>query len=249
MILPEETPGPLIAHRGASLDAPENTLEAYRLAAEVGFSWIEVDTQLTRDGVAVMMHDKKIDRTTNGTGFLCNQNYAALSMLDAAPNHPDYAGTKVPTLVDTIKLCGETSLGLILEIKPLQGLDIINGHAVAGILNEHWPRKSMRIVVTSFSASCLQAVRQHCDWVPVGLATEAVPDKPQDYIKALKTGTFHLNYQFALQYGVDKLLDTGAHVAVATVNKADDVVSLLQMGIHGVMTDRSDLFGCLNCQT
>ena len=243
LLLPSNAPGRLIAHRGASIDAPENTLEAYSLAADAGFGWIEVDTQLTRDGHAVMIHDFTVDRSTNGKGFVCDHTLEQIQALDAGPHHAAYRGAIVPTLEDTIQLCLSRNLGLVLELKPIWGADLKTARAVADLLNRLWPRNNLKLVVTSFSASVLMVLRRDAPWAPIGLATELVPANPAAWIEMLGVGTFHLNYKFALKRGLDDLLATGAQVAVATVNDPDIARRLLAMGAHGVMTDTIDLLG------
>lgn len=98
------------AHRGASREFPENTLAAFRRAVELGTPGIELDVHLTRDGVAVVMHDETVDRTTNGTGALAELDLSDLVTLDAGQ------GEKVPTLEQVIAVvAGKTHLNI--EVK------------------------------------------------------------------------------------------------------------------------------------
>lgn len=93
----------VIAHRGASGEAPENTLAAFRRAAELGAHMIELDVQLSRDGEAVVVHDDTVDRTTNGRGVVANLDLADLRTLDAgAWFSPTFAGERVPTLAEVL---------------------------------------------------------------------------------------------------------------------------------------------------
>jgi glycerophosphoryl diester phosphodiesterase len=240
-ILPAKPPGAFIAHRGASAHAPENTLVAYQLAADAGFGWIEVDTQLSRDGRAVMMHDATVDRTTDGSGHVCSLDFAALRDLDAGRSQPGHARAQIPTLEETIACVLDRDLGLVLEIKPIWGADIEHGRAVARVVEAMWPRDNDRLVVSSFSASCLLAFGRTAPWVSLALAADVVVANPQEYIDMLGVSSFHLNYRFALDQGIEGLLASGAHVAVATVNDHDLAATLLARGVHGVMTDRIDV--------
>lgn len=243
LILPATPPGAFIAHRGASAHAPENTIVAYQLAADAGFGWIEVDSQLSRDGRAVMMHDPSVDRTTDGHGHVCSLDFAALRDLDAGRSRPDHGHVQIPTLEETIACVLDRDLGLVLEIKPIWGADIEHGRAIARVVEAMWPRDNDKLVVSSFSASCLLAFRRTAPWVSLALAADVVVANPQDYIEMLGISAFHLNYQFALDQGIDGLLATGAHVAVATVNDVETASKLLARGVHGVMTDRIDVMG------
>ncbi len=107
-----------IAHRGYSATAPENTLPAYILAKELGFNYAECDVAFTKDGVAVLLHDKTIDRTSNGSGAIAELNYEELLQYDFGSwKNSKYAGTKIPTFEEFIALCKEIGLHPYIEIK------------------------------------------------------------------------------------------------------------------------------------
>src|SRR5690242_3713126 len=106
----------LIAHRGDSLRAPEQTLVAYRRAIDLGADMIEADVQLTRDLLPVMLHDRMLDRTTSGHGPVDEIDMAELAGLDAGSWFgAAYATERVPRLADLLDLAG--SVGLCLEAK------------------------------------------------------------------------------------------------------------------------------------
>ena len=107
-----------IAHRGYSATAPENTLPAYILAKELGFNYAECDLAFTKDGVAVLLHDATIDRTSNGSGAIAELTYEELLQYDFGSwKNASYAGTKIPTFEEFIALCKEIGLHPYIEIK------------------------------------------------------------------------------------------------------------------------------------
>jgi glycerophosphoryl diester phosphodiesterase len=107
----------LIAHRGYSSEAPENTFSAFDLAIERGYHDIELDVQLSRDGVPVIIHDETLERTTNGVGRVADHSYAELSKLDAGSWFaPSFADQRVPSLEDFLIFYKDTAY-LHLEIK------------------------------------------------------------------------------------------------------------------------------------
>ena len=107
-----------IAHRGLCTEAPENTLSAFRLAAERGFNYVECDVRLTRDGVPVLIHDETVDRTSNGTGNVSDMTYGELSQLDFGSwLSADFAGEKIPTLTEFLTLCRNKGLHPYIELK------------------------------------------------------------------------------------------------------------------------------------
>lgn len=97
-------PGTIIAHRGASAERPENTLEAIRLALDEGAHAVEIDLKRTMDGVVILMHDATVDRTTQGTGLVHRLSYAQVQTLDAARNFRPYPGQHaVPRLEEVLE--------------------------------------------------------------------------------------------------------------------------------------------------
>ena len=109
----------LAAHRGETGLAPENTLPAFIAARQNGYDYIETDVQFTSDGVAMILHDETIDRTSNGTGKLYELNSAQVREFDFGSwMDARFAGTKIPTLEETLLLCKNLGLGIYLEFKP-----------------------------------------------------------------------------------------------------------------------------------
>ena len=108
----------VIAHRGYSLVAPENTILSYRKAIEAGADMIELDINLTRDGELVMIHDHRLERTTNGTGYVHDHTLSDIQLLDAGYHFRPYIkGATIPTTEETIKLAIETGIKVCFEIK------------------------------------------------------------------------------------------------------------------------------------
>jgi len=108
-----------VAHRGYSAVAPENTLPAFAAAVLGGATLVEFDVRSTADGVPVVIHDRRVDRTTTGSGHVWDRTLAELAALDAGSwFSPAYAGARVPTLSATLDLLAPSAAGLLLEIKP-----------------------------------------------------------------------------------------------------------------------------------
>lgn len=108
----------VIAHRGHKVGAPEQTLAAFRLAAKLGATMLEADLRFTRDGVAVLLHDAMLDRTTSGQGPIAALDWEQVAKLDAgAWFHPSFAGERVPRLDDLFDLADELGLALCIEAK------------------------------------------------------------------------------------------------------------------------------------
>lgn len=152
----------IIAHRGHKVAAPEQTLEAFALAVELGATMLEADLQFTRDGVPVMMHDRLLDRTTSGKGPVATMDWAELASLDAGSwFDPKFAGARVPRLNELFELAEERGVALCIEAKG-DGAE----NARTALIAAHEIKRRSRLdvdVVASFDHEALAA------------AVEAVP--------------------------------------------------------------------------
>lgn len=109
----------VIAHRGASAYAPENTLAAFRLADEMGADWFELDCMLTKDNAVIVSHDGDLDRCTNGQGPVAEKTLAELKALDAGSwKAPKFTGEPMPTLAEALELARD-HIGVYVEIKSI----------------------------------------------------------------------------------------------------------------------------------
>ena len=108
----------VIGHRGASARAPENTLSAFALALDAGADGVECDLRATADGVPVVIHDARVDRTTDGSGEIARMALAEVRSLDASGGNPDYRGERIPALAELLALVAGRGL-LVLEYKSL----------------------------------------------------------------------------------------------------------------------------------
>jgi glycerophosphoryl diester phosphodiesterase len=159
----------VIAHRGDKKNAPENTLAAFKLAAEKGADAIELDVQLSADGKVIVFHDPVVDRTTNGTGRVSTFSLDALRTLDAGSWFSEqFHGEKVPTLGEVFETVGK-SLYLNIELK---NYATPNDNLVAKVV-ESVKRHGMqdRTLFSSFLPHNLRKARLLLPEVPRGLLT------------------------------------------------------------------------------
>lgn len=163
----------LMAHRGASGLAPENTLAAFRLALDYQPEWFELDVHATADGEIVVMHDATVDRTTNGTGAIADLTLAEIRGLDAGSwKGAEFAGEPVPLLAEVVALAGDR-VRLNVEIKG--GPDLPNTAArVVDILRRGGVLD--RSEISSFDLSAVKAVAALTDEPAVALITSRAED-------------------------------------------------------------------------
>ena len=109
---------PLVwAHRGASGYAPENTIPAFELAAEMGADGVELDVQFTKDGQIVVCHDETIDRTSNGCGWVKDHTLEELLALSFDNGNKAYEGAQIPTMQEVFDALRPTNLTINIELK------------------------------------------------------------------------------------------------------------------------------------
>lgn len=156
-----------INHRGYNYIAPENTLSAFRLSKQMGFNYVETDVSFTSDSVAVCLHDDTIDRTSNGTGNINDLTYDQVSQYDFGSwKSPAYAGEKIPTLEQFIKLCRNLGLKPYIELKNSATYSEAQIQSIVDIVE----RNGMRGKVTyiSFNATYLGYIKNYDDEARLG---------------------------------------------------------------------------------
>lgn len=234
----------VIAHRGASGVAPENTMAAFRKAVELGAGFIETDLQLSRDARLVALHDDTLDRTTNGRGPVSSKTLQELRGLDAGSwfrtsNHEaasPFTGERMPTIEEVLAFGREHEIGLHLEVKATgpSGAE----HAIVGALRASG--EIPRSVVLSFSPSVLRRVRQLEPLVMTGfLFSDRLPSA---VATTVDVGARQL---LPRTDRVTRELVTEAHahdlkVVAWTADTPEEMRKLISAGVDGIITDYPD---------
>lgn len=227
----------MIAHRGASGYAPENTLAAFRRAVALGATFIETDLQLSRDARFVAIHDDTVDRTTNAKGKVHDLTLAELRRLDAGSwLGSEFADERIPMLEELLDFSKKQDVVFYLELKP--GASWGAEHALIGALRESG--EIPRTVVISFDPPILQKLREIEPTLMTGLLYDAQVDRPVD--RAVEVG--------ARQLCVRGDLVTPALLAEArrrdlqvvcwTINHPAHMRMLMDAGVDGIMSDYPD---------
>lgn len=223
----------VIAHRGGSYLAPENTLAAFNNAIALNADYLELDVQLSSDDSLMIMHDLSVDRTTNGTGNVRSKTYAQLRTLDAGSKFSSaYAGEKIPTLSEVFAAVinsGNTNIGLAPEFKSSES------NVVALVVAEvqKWNLQS-RVVLSSFNLSQLIAVKSLDSTIRVqvyGSATNSMIDG----LKAM--GGEWIGSDVTTQPLVDYAHSNGIIFNSWTINSASQMVSIKNLGVDGIISD------------
>lgn len=234
-------PPPIIAHRGAAGLAPENTLAAFRRAAELGAAWVELDCQLSADKVPVVIHDLRLGRTTSGRGQVCRRTLCELQRYDAgAWFAPGFAGQRIPTLAEALAEIARLGLGLNIEIKPAPGQEEETAVRALRVAAAAWPATLPPPLISSFArASLAVAKAEHRAW-PRGLLVAGLPRDWETVLAELDCATVNLDHQHLSAERVALVRRAGYTVLAYTVNQPERALELWRWGVASVFTDVPD---------
>ncbi len=220
---------PIIAHRGASQYAPENTIAAFKKAKSLGAEWVETDVMLTQDNVPILHHDETLERTTGMLANVADTPYETIKSLEAG-------GEPIPTLAAALTCLNTLGLKLNLELKPLPGKEKDTAEiAIKTLLGKRFPPDKLLI-----SSSSLEALK-----TAMGIAPELHYGWIADNLSALELGlqsglsfySLHLNEQVLDEALVKKLCAEGYKVLAYTVNQATRAQRLFDWGVSSVFSD------------
>lgn len=212
----------VIAHRGASAYAPENTLKAIRLALEMGVDAVEVDVRLSKDGYLVVIHDDTLDRTTDGSGPVAEFTLAELKMLNAG------LGERIPTLQEVLE---EVKACLIIEVK-VEGVE----RKVVDALRE--ADRLDYVMVTSFIHPLIKKVKELEPSVKTGVIVSGLPVKPVELALHAKAEAIFPNHKYLSREAVEEARRGGLQVYPWVVDRLDEAKRLMDLGVNGLVTNR-----------
>ncbi len=249
-----------IAHRGASGHAPENTLTAYKMGREMHGDSIEIDLQMTKDGILIAMHDERVERTTNGTGYIKDMTITEIKTLDAGSwfnkaypekAKPGYEGLQVPTFEEVLEVFGEDSRYYIETKAPTvyPGMEkelvrILKKHNLT-VKHEH----ASNVIVQSFSKDSLQTVKKLNSIIPliqlISYSTQATISKAElVHIKSYAIGV-GMNHKRIDQAYVQQVREQELLIHPYTVNKREDMEQMIDWGVTGLFTNYPDVLNAL----
>jgi glycerophosphoryl diester phosphodiesterase len=218
----------IISHRGASAEAPENTLAAFALAQAQGADGIELDVQLSADGWPVVIHDSKLERTTNGQGQVQQLTVAQLQELDAGE------GQSIPTLDEVFETFGPSFLYNV-ELKTAALRDTGLAAAVADRIQAH--HVDNQTVISSFNPLAVRWARRHLPqstWVAHLSYTTTLKYK---YLLA-PSQAVHPHYRLVDAAYMTWAKKMGWRVHVWTVDDPAEAQRLVDLGVHAIITNQ-----------
>jgi glycerophosphoryl diester phosphodiesterase len=215
-----------IGHRGAKAYEPENTLRSFTKAIELGVDAVELDARRTREGEVVVIHDAKVDKTTNGKGAVSDLTLNEIKQLVTDK------GERIPTLDEALDFL-DKKVKIVIELKET-GLE----EKVLGLI--HGKGLEKNVIIVSFQEEALRKVRELDNEVDTGL----IYVRHRNPIKAaLDLGAKYLLslYRFTHTANIKKAHENGLKVIVWTINKQEEVPEYVKKGVDGIASDRPDI--------
>ena len=227
----------VIAHRGASLLAPENTMAAFNLAVEVGAHAIELDAKLSRDGEVVIMHDSTLDRTTDGTGTVRSHTVMELWSLDAGSHFGNsFTGELIPILADVFnRLAGKLLFNVEITnyATPFDRLPekVISLIVHRGIEND--------VLISSFNPVALIMSKRIAPEIPIGLLVRGSTRLLINRMMRswIMYDCYHPAWDRVSQDVIGQERRMGKRIHVWTLNSPEAMINLVKAGVNGVITD------------
>ena len=232
-----------VAHRGAGKLAPENTLAAFRYGAAHGYRMFECDVKLSRDDVPFLLHDATLNRTTSGKGVAGEQDWAALSQLDAGSWHSrTHTGEPLPSFENIARFCLHNARFLNIEIKPTPGSERHTGEVVARHAQRLWKAAAVPPLLTSFDVAALEGAKAIAPQLPRGLLLDALRSGWIETALMLDCVAIVCNHALWDTSTVTQAKAAGFRCLSYTVNDDWAAQRLLALGTDAIITDRVDLF-------
>lgn len=226
----------VFAHRGYSAKYPENTMIAFRSAIEFAIDGIELDVHMTKDGHLVVIHDEKVNRTTNGKGYVKDLTLAQIKELDAGSKfNPLFKGERIPLLEEVMELLAPTNLKLNIELKsnvfPYLGMDM----EVVKLIEKY--NMQSRTILSSFDHETLWRIAQVAPNLETAPLLSNIIVEPWSYAKSIGANAIHISGYFMMRQAAIQAVKQGAKVRVYTINDAEHMALLAASHVAGFFTD------------
>ena len=237
-------PYPLwVAHRGAGLLAPENTLAAFRVGASHGYRAFECDVKLSADGVPFLLHDATLQRTTPERGKASERSWDQLSRLDAGGWHSrGFAGEPIPSFEAIARYCLRNGFALNIEIKPTPGDEAETGRVVAREAARLWAGEAVQPLLSSFKPEALAAARDSAPALPRALLLDGLRSGWLEEAQSLGCVAVVTHYGLIDAAVLARVHGAGLRALVYTVNDPAEARRLVALGIDGIITDAVNRF-------
>ncbi len=232
---------PVIAHRGVSAQAPENTLAAFAKARQMGLNWVEFDVMLAATGEAIVIHDDHLERTTNGKGHIINCAYHYLKTLDAGSwFDPVFSDQHIPLLEEVLYLLHSQHLAANLEIKPFPGQEGMIAQRIFEVLQQNTAQLPSPLLISSFSPVVLKNVRKISTSAVLGMLVDEWQEDWQNFCSETQCTSVNINHMLLNPARVNEIKEKGYLLLAYTVNNIQRAQELLSWGVDAIFSDCSE---------
>lgn len=230
----------IIAHRGASAYAPENTMDAFRKALDMHADGIETDVHLTKDHVPVLMHDERINRTSNEAGFIHHYTLDELQQLDIGSWFSSaFSGARIVTLEEFLSWIRETEMVAHIELKNNK-IDYPNIESIVyNYINDY--SMHQQTIVSSFNFDSVMRFKEIANNVEVAFLTSKMNSKTREMLKENPVHALHIKHTLLNKKMIHYSQANQMPIRVFTINKRPAMVRCFHVGVHGIFTDVPDL--------
>jgi glycerophosphoryl diester phosphodiesterase len=226
----------VIAHRGDSKNAPENTLSSFKRAVDVGSDGIELDVQLSKDGYLVVIHDERVDRTTDGIGYVKDYTLKELKRLSAGIKFGrSYMNEKIPTLAEVFELLGNKSILVNIEIKSgLISYPGIEEKLVNCVFDYNFEDL---VLISSFNHYSLKTVKEIEPRLNIGLLYECGLVEPWHIANRMHAYSLHPFYVNIIPEVVKGCKSNNVKLFPWTIDDEELMKNMIRLGVDGIITN------------
>ena len=217
-----------IGHRGAKGHESENTLISFQKALNMQVDGIELDVHLSADGELMVIHDEKIDRTTNGKGFVNKLSLRELKTFQIDGKH------QIPMLKEVFDLVNQDCF-INIELKSYDAAEKVVSLIEKYVTKKGW--KYDRFLVSSFDWNALQQVRFLNEEIPIGILTETDLDLALAFAKFIQAKSIHPYFHLLTKENTAKIQEKGIQVYPWTINEIEDIQKIIAFNVNGIITD------------
>ncbi len=222
-----------IGHRGAMGYEPENTLLSFQRALDLKVDAVELDVHRCQTGELVIIHDDKVNRTTNGKGYVAEKTFDELRLLDAGK------GQKIPTLEEVLDLVDKKAI-VNIELKGTG-----TAEPVSKIIRKYIQKKGWQLnffLVSSFNYYELQKFHQFAPEISIGILISEVPLENVEFTGKADVSSVHVCAKVIDRKFIEDAHQRGMKVFVWTVNHPQEIKRVKTLGVDGIFSDFPDLF-------
>lgn len=233
----------ITAHRGISSLAPENTLAAFNKAADYNCKWIEIDVQLSQDNVPVVIHDKTVDRCSDGSGFVSEMTLTDLKLLDAGRWFSNiFRKERIPTLKETLILAKNKNLKVNIEIKhyPAMNTELLCEKIKELIID--LKIAPSEILLSSFNIEALKQMQSILPHIRRGQIWPEIPPHALSLLTEIEAYSVHCDYRYLNEQQALMVKKAGYQLYCFTANSPEQVNQHWNWGVDMMITDRPQAY-------